>query len=145
MADLDATRVRLGNSNSNQVGRQMERLLHNGSLIHLGPNFPTNLSRNSRTTPDLILCNNKAFHNININSGPVTLSDLNNNNKSDNKTNSSKSLEDANCENFQQEIRNSCHRVTSEEHIGKDEIDNILKQWYDIIDTPMNNNIPTTN
>lgn len=45
-----------------------------GKLIHLGPQFPTFHDRNS-TTPDLLLSNNKAIHNIVIEQGPLTTSD----------------------------------------------------------------------
>lgn len=63
------------NNHTNQVGKHLNRFKNNGSIIHLGPNIPTFLTRNTRTTPDLVLSNNKATYNISINPGPLTLSD----------------------------------------------------------------------
>ncbi len=53
----------------------MERLILQGSVIHHGPDFPTFYGHRSRTTPDLVLSNNKVHHNITITPGPLTESD----------------------------------------------------------------------
>ena len=48
--------------------------MNNNKVNFLGADFPTYYSRNTATTPDIVLFNNKTFHNISINPGPVTSS-----------------------------------------------------------------------
>lgn len=43
--------------------------------MHLGPNFATYFTQNTCPTPDIILSNNKATHNIITKPGPLTTSD----------------------------------------------------------------------
>lgn len=43
----------------------------------MGPYFATYHDRNSDTTPDIILCNDKTYRNILIEPGPLTTSDHN--------------------------------------------------------------------
>lgn len=50
-------------------------LLDNNKLKYLGPQFPTYISTNSNTTPDIILGNSKIYHNYKIEQGPITASD----------------------------------------------------------------------
>ena len=74
LADLNARHFTLGHNNSNQIGTTLARIMNLGKLYHIGPNFKTFLGRH-QGTPDIILTNNKAFHNYYIQPGPLTTSD----------------------------------------------------------------------
>ena len=50
-------------------------LIDHNKLKHLDTDFPTFISYNTTSTPDIILSNNKAYHNIEITQEPTTLSD----------------------------------------------------------------------
>lgn len=45
-----------------------------GKLSHKGPEFVTYRKRGTATTPDIVLSDNKAIHNIQIKPGPLTTS-----------------------------------------------------------------------
>ena len=75
MADLNARHTTLGNRDSNHIGRQLHSLIAQRKCTHIGPYFPTIITHNSTTTPDRVLHNNKAFHNIHLKPGPITPSD----------------------------------------------------------------------
>ena len=75
LADLNARHTTLGNSSSNHVGKQIHSLITRHKCTHIGPYFPTLITHNSTTSPDIVLTNNKAFHNIHLQPGPITPSD----------------------------------------------------------------------
>lgn len=75
MGDLNAKHQFLGNRNRNAVGLGLYRFFNDNKLSHLGPNFPTFLNNDNGTTPDIILSNHKAYHNMKIQPGPLTSSD----------------------------------------------------------------------
>ena len=75
IGDLNATSINLGNKKNNQVGKNLNRFLTQGTLIHHGPNFPTFHSHHAQSTPDIVLSNNKIIHNLTLTQGPITLSD----------------------------------------------------------------------
>ena len=65
----------LGNSNDNQIGKQIKLLIENRIVKHDGPHFPTFITNRSKTSPDIILKNFEAFHNTFAELGPLTSSD----------------------------------------------------------------------
>ena len=73
--DLNARHSILGHSNNNTVGNNLSQLISNNRARHIGPNFPTLLRGTGCTTPDIVLCNRPAFHNIHLEEGPLTSSD----------------------------------------------------------------------
>ena len=75
VGDLNARHPYLKNKDTNNVGKGIKMFIDNNELAHIGPNFPTFYSYKSATTPDIILANNKTFHNLEITPGPVTPSD----------------------------------------------------------------------
>lgn len=75
MGDLNAKHRFLGHTSDNQVGRGLQRFKQLNKLAHFGPNFPTYINQRSGTTPDIIVSNNRTFHNVIIEPGPLTSSD----------------------------------------------------------------------
>lgn len=65
----------LGDTRDTNVGRGLARFMNQGKLLHLGPNFATYRDRNAETKPDIVLANDKTFHNAEIEQGPLTTSD----------------------------------------------------------------------
>ena len=53
----------------------MYRHIFNNRLNHIGPIFPTFYTRDTETKPDIILTNNRFFHNHLISSGGIGPSD----------------------------------------------------------------------
>ena len=72
IGDLNAHHPTIDRRRSNNVGKAIQILIDHNKLIHIGPDFPTYISYNSTSTPDIILTNNKTYHNINITQGPTT-------------------------------------------------------------------------
>ena len=149
LADMNAQHTSLGNRNCNQVGKNIDRFLTQGKLIHLGPNFPTFHSPNSSTTPDIVLANNKVFHNIELTPGPLTLSDhlpiiMKITSKAILKpTVPTLQFGKANWEEFEEEIENKIQEETLPDNLDQQGIDTHLKNWFDTIETAMMNHIPT--
>ena len=75
LGDLNAKHYSLGNRHSNTVGNTISSLMSRGELNHLGPHFPTYLSHNCATTPDITISNNKTYHNFHLTQGPQSSSD----------------------------------------------------------------------
>lgn len=75
IGDLNAKHRLLGDRKENAVGRGLKRFHDSKKLLHLGPTFPTFISQNSATTPDIILSNNRTYHNTRVDIGPLTTSD----------------------------------------------------------------------
>ena len=74
LADMNARHYALGHNNTNLTGTTLATLMNMNKLHHIGPNFKTYLGRH-QGTPDIILTNNKTFHNTYIRAGPLTGSD----------------------------------------------------------------------
>lgn len=74
-ADLNASHPSLGNASANHSGKQLHSLIAQGKITHIGPYFPTLITHRSTTSPDRVLHNNRAFHNIHLQPGPITPSD----------------------------------------------------------------------
>ncbi len=71
LGDLNAKHPSLNNNTTNTVGRGIDMFINTNKLIHLGPNFPTYISHNSQTTPDIIILTNQhTHHNYTITQGP---------------------------------------------------------------------------
>lgn len=74
MGDMNAKHRTLGHNTANPMGKILKRLINLNKLYHLGPYFATYHDRNSATTPDIVLSNDKTYHNILIEQGPLTTS-----------------------------------------------------------------------
>lgn len=75
LGDLNARHSSLGSTNNNQAGITLNNIINTGKLMHIGPNFYTFLGRKNGSAPDIILSNNKTFHNHHAQQGPLTGSD----------------------------------------------------------------------
>lgn len=73
--DLNAKHRILGNNYNNNIGKSINILMEQNKCLCLGPNFPTFISHNSATNPDIVLSNRAVFHNIHLKPGPITPSD----------------------------------------------------------------------
>ena len=68
-ADLNARHSMFGyTGRSNLKGRQLNKIVFNNKLNYIGPGFPTYFCHNNTqgTRPDIILTNNKFYHNYHI-------------------------------------------------------------------------------
>lgn len=75
MADLNKKHSILGNNFKNTVGRSLKRMINSGKLKHQEPAFATYITNTAQSTPDIILTNNKIYHNHIIETGTITPSD----------------------------------------------------------------------
>ena len=75
LRDFNARHIVFGNRDNNTVGKSLINLINQGKLVHLGPHFPTYLSRNSTTNPDKIFSNKHHYLNCICEPGEVTSSD----------------------------------------------------------------------
>ena len=76
MGDLNARHLALGyDNNPNATGNNIARLLLDGVLTHLGPDFPTYISGEHATTPDIVLGNRFADLSVVMEPGPLSTSD----------------------------------------------------------------------
>ena len=76
LGDLNARHWVLGHdARINQTGHNVARLLQEGDLTHMGPDFPTYIRDNCATSPDIVLGNRDASLNVHLKPGPLTTSD----------------------------------------------------------------------
>ena len=75
IGDLNARHPILGHNDNNPIGRNLNSLLNDDRCRHIGPQFPTLMTHNSTTSPDIALTNNQTFHNVKLQPGPMTSSD----------------------------------------------------------------------
>lgn len=75
LGDFNGRHSIFGNNDNNTVGKSLANLINQGKLIHLGPHFPTFLTRNATTNPDKIFCNKHHYLNCISEAGDVTTSD----------------------------------------------------------------------
>ena len=75
MGDWNANHTLLGYNHTNPVGRHLARFIQDGTLHHIGPHFPTRITTQSATTPDIVLTNNRATLNIHLKQGHISTSD----------------------------------------------------------------------
>ena len=150
VADLNANHPTLGYRHTNTKGRQLHHLIQNRTLQHIGPHFPTFISHQSATTPDIILTNLHTYHNIHITQGPLTSSDhipviLNiSTTPIQTPTTPRPSYKQANWENFTEELTHTCNTVEPQHNLTLEEIDTEIDNWYTKINTAIHNHIPTT-
>ena len=150
LGDLNAKHRLLGNNTNNTVGKGIARFIQNNKAIHLGPNFPTFFSHNATSSPDIVLSNNKAVHNVTIDPGPITTSDhipiivtlttqaliipttpiIN--------------LGKANWNIIREDIRHNMNLIQLDGHITTQDIDEKLEKWYNIIESSIKENTPKT-
>lgn len=148
IGDLNAKHRHLGNNSNNQVGKSLIRLINTGKLTHIGLQWHTYHDRNSATTPDIVLSNDKTFHNILIEQGPLTTSDhfpiictitakpieiITTPNYNVNK---------ANWEEFKRITLEETQKIETEGIITKEELDNKIEIWHKILQKSMQKTIP---
>jgi hypothetical protein len=75
LGDINARHKTIGSSNNNNRGKHLHTLITRHKCRHIGPHFPTLITHNSTTSPDIVLQNTHAYHNIHLRPGPITPSD----------------------------------------------------------------------
>lgn len=75
LGDINAAHSILGHTHNNNRGRHLYTLIQENKCQHIGPHFTTWMNHNRATAPDIVLKNNRAFHNIHLQPGPITPSD----------------------------------------------------------------------
>jgi len=75
LGDINARHRQLGNTTTSLTGTQIVALIESDKCRHIGPNFPTFITHRSTTTPDIVLTNNRTYHNYHLQPGPITPSD----------------------------------------------------------------------
>ena len=75
LGDLNARHRIYGHNDFNQIGRNIKTIIDSDRCRHVGPDFPTFLRQNCSTSPDIVLTNNRVFHNIDLRPLPITPSD----------------------------------------------------------------------
>lgn len=75
LGDLNAAHTAFGHNRTNAVGRTLYDHMQDRHLMHLGPDFHTYITQGGSGTPDIILCNNRLVHNLQIRPGQLTTSD----------------------------------------------------------------------
>lgn len=144
IGDLNAKHRLLGNTYNNTVGNGLATFINRGKAIHLGPNFPTFFT-NNMSTPDIVISNNKAIHNILINPGPITSSDhlpvivKLTSTAITTPIPSSYNMWKADWSNVKKEIQGKMNEVQLDSHVDKSLIEKKLNQWYNIIEGIINN------
>lgn len=150
LSDLNANHPTFNYRTTNTKGRQLNRLIQDRIIQHVGPHFPTFISRNYTSTPDIILTNTRTYHNMHITQGPLTTSDhipivctlsltptqipcLPRPN-----------LRQADWEKIQNEIKEKFEDPEIIENPTLEEIDDFIDDWYTKIQDSINNNIPLT-
>lgn len=150
ITDVNANHPVLGYRNFNTKGRQINKLIQDKIINHIGPHFPTYIARKTSTTPDIILTNMHTYHNIHIEQGPLTTSDhlpiictlsihpilqasL-----------PRPSFKQANWESFTEEIKQKYNDPSIPDNIIIEDIDSYLEEWYSTIQSSIQSNIPYT-
>ncbi len=149
-ADLNANIRAAGYQNTNQVGRSLERLINNGKLTFMGPQFSTFHDRRSSTTPDIALGNNKTMHNITIDPGPLTESDhipliiTLTTSAITNAIPPKPIYNKANWDLFTTTVEREMREVNIEQNMTIADIDTAISKWYTAIEKGTNLAIPTS-
>lgn len=130
------------------MGRELNRFLNSGSLIHLGSNFPTFHGSQNSTTPDIVLANNKVYHNTTLSPGPLTTSDntpiileITPRAIAEN-IQSSINIKQAHWNQMETYIHNKSDNMNIPQYMTKDQIDERLNTWYQAIEESAKKNIP---
>ena len=149
IGDLNAHHPNLDKKRGNTVGKALMMLLDNNKLKHIGPDFPTFLSHNAATTPDIVLSNNKTYHNIQIQPGPITPSDhipilikiTSQPIKID--TPPTYIMNKTNWELFSRKIQDQTINISTDPNMSQQNLDKSLKEWIGALTDTMNECIPT--
>ncbi|KAG0417979.1 RNA-directed DNA polymerase from mobile element jockey, partial [Dictyocoela roeselum] len=137
LGDINARHRSLGHQNNNVMGQQLQTLIDRNHATHIGPYFPTFFTHRSKTTPDIILCNNKTIHNHYAEPGPATPSDHTpviltiNSNPIQTKIKERKNFKRADWENYKQTLATEAIYHTS--HANSDIIDQLATKWTNSI------------
>ena len=149
IGDLNARHTILNNNNCNNVGKALKKLIDNGKINFQGPNFNTFFSSNHTSSPDIILTNNKTYHNMEIKPGPTTSSDhipiiI---------TISTQAIKipviprpiysKANWETFANETKEIHNNINTNPHMSSEQLNTSLQQWTTAIRDAMKTHIPT--
>lgn len=147
--DLNANHPTFGYRHTNTTGRQLQQLITNNTLQHLGPFFATYRNTQSATTPDTILGNNRLYHNTRTTQGPLTTSDHEiiiteiNSNPILIPIPPRPNFKNADWENFKNtmEANINIHDLNNK---TLEEIDVELQTWHDTVELATDTNIPKT-
>ena len=150
IGDLNAKHRILGDSRNNTVGKGIVRLINEGKLEHLGPNFPTLIRQTGATTPDIILGNRKTYHYMNTKVGPATTSDhlpiiiTLSTKPIQMPCNPRYNYKEANWEQYKEKVSNKLQEERNIEEATLEEIDEELDRWYTAVEEGMESAIPKT-
>ena len=150
IGDLNAHHPTIDRKKSNNVGKGIKMLLDRNKLVHIGPDFPTYMSHNSTSTPDIILTNNKTYHNIKITQGPITPSDhlpiLINLTAQSIKipTTPTYALKKADWEKFKDTVELTNRSIDTNQYMSQNSLDKAIEEWLKNIKSAMEKTIPTT-
>lgn len=148
LGDLNARHRVLGHRNNNAAGKQIQDLLSQGTVRHLGPDFQTYIVGNRAGTPDIILSNANHIHNIRVTPGKITTSDhlpiimrmaaspiqI--------PTKPRYNLRRANWDAFKTELTNT--EAPELDHMPAANIEPAILGWFSSIKSAMDNHIPKT-
>ena len=149
IGDMNAHHPNLDKKTGNNVGKAIMMLINNNKIRHLGPDFPTFLAHNSTSTPDLILSNNKTYHNFIAQPGPTTPSDhipiLIKITSQPIRTPSPpiQVFSKTNWDDFRTEIQNKANNINTDPYMTQQTLESSLKEWITAITSTMENHIPT--
>lgn len=149
LGDLNANHPYFGYTSYNTVGNNLRALIDANVCKHEGPYFPTLLRHNSTTSPDIVLTNNKTFHNLHLQPGPITPSDhipviaqitcepitI--------PIKPRKSIAKANWTQYRTDL--SSVQIPSDNQPTLEQIDEYLEEWTSAVINASDKNIPTIN
>ena len=150
LGDLNARHPTLSdtaNRTRNKVGTHIHQLMELDKIKHIGPHFPTFITSRSSTTPDIVLGNNRIFHNIHLTPGPLTTSDhiptiaKITAHPIQIPIRPRKQFNKANWEQYRQDLSNI--NFTTPNTITSSSIDNLIQTFNNHINTATENHIPT--
>ena len=152
IGDFNARHRTFGYTTHNTVGNALVQLINRRRLTHLGPDFPTYIRANLSSTPDIVLCNHLAHHNIHMRQGDISTSDhlpiviRISTNPIQIPTPSRRKFNNADWEGFKQHLLATPHPPIPppDHHPPTHIIDEHLEQWYTDIQTATDAHIPTT-
>ena len=150
LTDLSANHPTLGYRQTNTKGRQLHNLIQNRTLQHIGPHFPTFISRKSATSPDIILSNFRTYHNTYISQGPLITNDhipimfTIATKPIQIPTTPSSSYIQADWQKFQEELAHTCATTETPPNPTLEEIDHEIDNWHAKVSIAIRNHIPKT-
>ena len=150
--DLNARLPALGYGDTNNKGREIQRLMGMNKIIHMGPDFRTLVHRGGR--PDIVFSNRQAFLNYAIIRGSLTTSDhfplilklstkpiLKNVEKV-------RCIRRTNWDNFRDKVRDrirnsfTINEIEQRNDINADTIEEFYGEWYGVIERSLEETSP---